>query len=96
VLDERDLNAREKAFWRIVRSSNSYDEHRRQEMALDAGTSLTPDEFYLATMVVSLFQFYNSFVDLNGVAELSAEGYAATGVRLSTHGYAPVAPTASR
>jgi len=44
-------------------------------------------------MVVSLFQFYNSFVDLNGVAELSTEGYEATGVRLSTIGYAPVAPS---
>jgi len=41
--------------------------------------------------VIALFNFYNKFVDLNGVAELTAEGYQASGVRLSTHGYAPPA-----
>ena len=51
--------------------------------------TLTPDEIYLATMVIALFNFYNAFVDLHGVDELSAEGYAASGVRLSTVGYAP-------
>jgi hypothetical protein len=40
---------------------------------------------------VSLFQFYNSFVDLNGVDELTREGYEASGRRLSTQGYAPPA-----
>jgi hypothetical protein len=95
VLDGRDLTDREKAFWRIVHSSNSYDEARRKEMALDAAKTLTPDEFHLASLVVSLFQFYNSFVDLNGVAELTAEGYRATGERLATQGYAPVTPTTS-
>jgi hypothetical protein len=52
---------------------------------------LSPDEIYLATMVIALFNFYNSFVDLHGVDELSAEGYTASGVRLSTVGYAPPA-----
>jgi hypothetical protein len=50
---------------------------------------LTPDEWYLASLVISLFNFYNTFVDLNGVDELSAEMYDASGVRLSTVGYAP-------
>jgi hypothetical protein len=93
VLDERDLSDRERAFWMIVRSSNDDDEGRRRAAALDATLILSSDEFYLATLVVSLFQFYNSFVDLNGVAELSAAGYEASGLRLSTVGYAPVAPT---
>ena len=53
---------------------------------------LTADEFYHATLVVSLFQFYNSFVDLNGVDELTREGYEASGRRLATQGYAPPAP----
>jgi hypothetical protein len=42
-------------------------------------------------MVIALFNFYNAFVDLHGVDELSADGYAASGVRLSTAGYAPPA-----
>jgi hypothetical protein len=91
VLAERDLSDREQAFWTIVRSSNENDEGLRRAAALAATQTLTPDEFYLATLVVSLFQFYNSFVDLNGVAELSAAGYEASGIRLSTVGYAPVA-----
>jgi len=40
--------------------------------------------------VISLFNFYNAFVDVNGVNELSPEGYEASGKRLSTQGYAPV------
>jgi hypothetical protein len=54
-----------------------------------AAESLTPDEMYLASMVIALFNFYNTFVDLNGVDELSAEMYDASGLRLSTVGYAP-------
>lgn len=93
MLDERDLSDRERAFWSIVRSSNEDDTGRRRAAALEATLSLSSDEFYLATLVVSLFQFYNSFVDLNGVDELSAAGYEASGIRLSTVGYAPVAPS---
>jgi len=93
VLRREDLSRREHALSEIVRASSSIDENERRAIAQAASHVLTPDEFYNATLVVSLFQFYNSFVDLNGVAELSAEGYKATGVRLSTQGYAPVAPT---
>jgi len=42
-------------------------------------------------MVISLFNFYNAFVDLSGVDEMSAEMYDASGVRLLTVGYAPPA-----
>jgi len=45
--------------------------------------------------VIALFNVYNKFVDLNGVDELTAEGYAASGVRLSTMGYGPP-PTAPK
>lgn len=75
-----------------MRSSNENDESKRGAVAAEVTTVLSVDEFYLATLVISLFQFYNSFVDLNGVAELSAAGYEASGVRLSTMGYAPPTP----
>lgn len=39
--------------------------------------------------MIALFNFYNTFVDVNGVDELTPDGYEASGVRLSTHGYAP-------
>jgi hypothetical protein len=75
----------------LVDASHQRDEAERKAMVLDAANELSPDEVYLASMVVSLFEFYNAFVDLNGVAPLTPEGYAASGVRLSTHGYAPPA-----
>ncbi len=46
---------------------------------------------YLASMVIALFNFYNTFVDVNGVDELTPQGYEASGVRLSTQGYCPPA-----
>jgi hypothetical protein len=60
-------------------------------MVIEAARSLTPDEVYLASMVIALFNFYNTFVDLNGVDELSAEMYDASGLRLANAGYAPPA-----
>lgn len=46
-----------------------------------------PEEIYLANTIIALFQFYNTWVDLHGVQELTPEGYEASGVRLAAHGY---------
>ena len=73
----------------LVDASLERNEPRRRVRVLRAADSLTPDEIYLVSMVISLFNFYNAFVDLNGVDELTAEMYDATGVRLSTVGYSP-------
>lgn len=84
---EQSLSAREQALWLLVRASHLHADSAREAMVLEANQTLTPEEHYLATMVIALFNFYNKFVDLNGVDELSPEGYAASGVRLSEHGY---------
>ena len=89
MLEGRELTRREEALWSLVRSSCDNDVGRRHEVAIAATTVLSTDEIYLATMVIALFQFYNAFVDMNGVEPLSPEGYAKSGVRLSTQGYAP-------
>jgi hypothetical protein len=57
-----------------------------------AAKVLSVEEVYHANAVISLFWFYNKFVDLNGVAELSTEGYDASGVRLFMHGYGAPPP----
>ena len=90
VLERRDLSSREQSIWLLVDASSSRVEATRREMVLRAAEVLTADEVYLANMVISLFNFYNAFVDVNGVKELSPEGYEASGKRLSTQGYAPV------
>jgi hypothetical protein len=85
----RELDAREQAFHALVSASHSHNERARKVTVESAASVLVAEEVYHATAVISLFNFYNTFVDLNGVAELTTEGYTASGVRLATHGYAP-------
>lgn len=89
VLDRRELTPREEALWTLVDVSCEPDEARRRAGAERAHAELGADGSYLASMVIALFKFYNAFVDLNGVAELSDAGYEASGRRLCTQGYAP-------
>ena len=84
---ERSLTAREQALWILVRASHQHADSSRGEMVREPNKTLTPEEHFLATMVIALFNFYNQFVDLNGVDVLTPEGYAASGVRLFEHGY---------
>jgi hypothetical protein len=89
VLERRDLSPREAALWELVDATHERNEEQRRAFVMRAATVLTPDEIYLASTVIALFNFYSTWVDLNGVDQLSREGYDATGVRLSTAGYAP-------
>lgn len=63
----------------------------RKQRVDSAARILSADEIYHASSVIALFNFYNTFVDVNGVDELTPEGYEASGVRLREHGYAPPA-----
>jgi hypothetical protein len=85
------LTERGRAFHELVRASHLHDEDERAVIVRACAGVLTVDEVYHASVVISLFNFYNKFVDLNGVAELTEDGYKASGVRLATHGYAPPA-----
>jgi hypothetical protein len=89
VLSRRSLTDREEAFWQLVDASHLHDENDRRTLVDAAARTLGPDGFYNALSVVALFNFYNKFVDVGGVAELTQAGYDASGVRLAEHGYAP-------
>ncbi len=91
ALAGESLSDREQAFHALVRASHVHDEGERRVLVLSASNTLSAEEVYHANAVISLFNFYNKFVDLNGVAELTPEGYEASGVRLSQHGYGPPA-----
>lgn len=91
VLARRELTAREAAFWALVEASHDRTDAGRRRVVTAVADTLSPREIYHANTVIALFNFYNTFVDLNGVNELSAEGYEASGVRLSTQGYGPPA-----
>lgn len=45
------------------------------------------EAIYDAITVCALFNFYNIWVDANGVGDLPAEAYAASGRRLADSGY---------
>lgn len=90
-LELLDATDRDRAFSRLVDASHVHDAEQRRALVLNAANTLTVDEIYHANTVIALFNFYNKFVDLHGVDELTPEGYRQSGVRLSTHGYAPPA-----
>ncbi len=89
MLNRGSLTDREQAFWHLVDASHLHDADERRILVDAAVQSLGPDDFYNALSVVALFNFYNKFVDVAGVAELPQAGYDASGVRLAEHGYAP-------
>jgi alkylhydroperoxidase family enzyme len=49
----------------------------------------TDEALYDAITVVSLFQFYNCWIDSTGVADLPAAVYETMSHRMATGGYAP-------
>jgi hypothetical protein len=84
------LSPREAALWMLVDASHERgDDEARRALVMRAREALTIEEVHDAMTVIALFNYYNAFVDLHGVDRLTPEGYAATGVRLSTQGYAP-------
>ena len=89
MLARQALTAREEAFWQLVDASHLHATQDRQTLVEAATKVLGPDDFYNALSVIALFNFYNRFVDVGGVAELTQAGYDASGVRLSQHGYGP-------
>ena len=47
----------------------------------------TDEALYDAITVVSLFQFYNNWIDATGVSDMPAMAYEMSGQRLATQGY---------
>ncbi|HVZ48782.1 MAG TPA: hypothetical protein VG916_08370 [Gemmatimonadaceae bacterium] len=97
VLEGAALTPREAAFRQLVAASHLHVEDERRALVRAAATVLTVEEVYHASSVIALFNFYNKFVDVNGVADLAPDVYERQAVRLATNGYAPPAgsPTAS-
>ena len=52
----------------------------------------TDEALYDTITVVSLFQFYNSWIDATGVSDMLAAGYEMSGKRIATQGYVVGAP----
>jgi alkylhydroperoxidase family enzyme len=55
----------------------------------------TEEALYDAITVCALFNFYNTWIDATGVADMPPELYDMSGQRLATRGYVPSAPPPS-
>lgn len=93
VLDDyttAPLSEKERALFVLIDKIVSDSSQIRQEdidIALSAG--LNDEELYVAITVVSLFQFYNCWIDSTGVHDLPAAAYNVMGQRMASGGYAP-------
>jgi alkylhydroperoxidase family enzyme len=52
----------------------------------------TEEALYDAITVCALFNFYNTWIDATGVADMPPELYDMSGQRLATRGYVPTPP----
>lgn len=61
------------------------------QAAVDAvkAAGWSEEAVYDAVTVCALFNFFNRWIDGTGVSDLGPEGYAQSGQRMKTHGYAP-------
>lgn len=74
---------------KVNRASNQVEPADIQTVK-DAGWS--EEAVYDAITVCALFNFYNTWIDATGVADMPAAAYDMSGERLATQGYAAESP----
>ena len=74
---------------KVNRASNQIGPHDIQ--AAEAA-GWTQEALYDAITVCALFNFYNTWIDATGVADMPPELYEMSGQRLATAGYVQTAP----
>jgi alkylhydroperoxidase family enzyme len=86
------IDAREKALFAFIDKMNRNSSVLRKEDLDEAKAAGWSDEaLYDAITVCALFNFYNKWIDASGVSDMPAAAYDASGQRLATVGYAPLA-----
>ena len=87
-IDTASIPDRDRALYRFVKKM-VHDSLSICQADADAVRSAgwTDEALYDAITVVSLFQFYNAWIDATGVDDMPAIGYELSGKRLATHGY---------
>lgn len=75
------------AFLDVVNANCSQVDQAAVDAVKEAGWS--EEAIYDAITVCALFNFYNRWIDATGVSDMGPEGYAQSGERMKTHGYAP-------
>jgi alkylhydroperoxidase family enzyme len=88
-LESSTLDDRHKALFRFVDKVN-HDSPRITPVDLDGvrASGWTDEAIYFAITVCALFNFYNRWIDANGVHAMSEEAHREGGKRMATQGYA--------
>lgn len=92
VLDDFEtapVSDKTKALFRLIAKIAHDSTSIRQEDIDQAHIQgLVDEELYDAITVVSLFQFYNCWIDATGVHDMPADAYEIMGKRMAESGYA--------
>ena len=93
-LESAPVTERDRALYRFVQKM-VHDSLSIGEADAEAvrAAGWTDEALYDAITVVSLFQFYNNWIDATGVGDMPPMAYEMSGQRLATQGYTMPAKT---
>jgi alkylhydroperoxidase family enzyme len=87
------ISAKEKALFAFIEKMNRQSNQiQKEDVQAVIAAGWTDEAVYDAITVCSLFNFYNTWIDATGVADMPPEMYEMSGQRLATSGYVPSAP----
>ena len=85
------IDPRERVLFAFLDKVNGHASHQLTQADADEAKAAgwTDEALYDAITVCALFNFYNKWIDGNGVSDMPAAAYAASGERLAATGYLP-------
>jgi alkylhydroperoxidase family enzyme len=96
VLDDfhtAPISAKEKALFAFIEKMNRQSNQiQKEDVQAVVAAGWTEEAVYDAITVCSLFNFFNTWIDATGVADMPPEMYDMSGQRLATTGYVPSPP----
>jgi alkylhydroperoxidase family enzyme len=87
------IGQQEKALFAFIEKVNrASNQIGPEDLQTVKAAGWTEEAIYDAITVCALFNFYNTWIDATGVADMPPEMYDMSGKRLATAGYVPAPP----
>ncbi len=81
----------ERKLWALVeKAGTASDQVTREDVDAARASGWSDDAIYDALTVVSLFKFYNTWIDATGVRDLPGAAYGMMAKRMAEKGYVPL------
>jgi alkylhydroperoxidase family enzyme len=88
-----DISEKDRALFAFIEKVNrASNQIGPQDIQTAVAAGWTEEALYDAITVCALFNFYNTWIDATGVADMPPELYEMSGERLATRGYTPPPP----